>query len=145
MVKKRRRDWSPAVFASLETAPSATPLWCKIISPRYPHTRHISFVEGTECHESCLWRLLAQDLVQWSHLPASEATWEDREALQQQFPCAPAWGQAGLQEGGIVNGLSRPAVDQNLAGEDQVKGPLEEKTTGRPTRSRKIPSRLMGY
>jgi hypothetical protein len=26
MVKKRRRDWSPAVFASLETAPSATPL-----------------------------------------------------------------------------------------------------------------------
>jgi ribosomal protein L21E len=81
-------------------------------------------------------RTVAQDLVQWSHLPASDATWEDREALQQQFPRAPAWGQAGLQEGGIVNGLPRPADDQN---------PTGEKTAGRPTRSRKIPSRLMGY
>jgi hypothetical protein len=43
-------------FSSHEIASSATPIWCKIISPRYPHTRHPSFVEGTKCGESCLWR-----------------------------------------------------------------------------------------
>jgi hypothetical protein len=29
----------------------------RLISPRYPHTRHTYFVEGTECRESLLWRL----------------------------------------------------------------------------------------
>jgi hypothetical protein len=69
----------------------------------------------------------------------------DREALQQQFPGAPAWGQAGLQEGGIVNGLPHPAVDQSPTEENQDKGPTEEKTAGWPTRSKKVPSWLMGY
>lgn len=30
------------------------------------------------------------------------ATWKDRVALQQQFPFAPAWGQAGFQGPGNV-------------------------------------------
>lgn len=37
-------------------------------------------------------RTFAQVLVQWSGSSAMEATWEDRDALQQQFPRAPAWG-----------------------------------------------------
>jgi hypothetical protein len=40
-----------------------------------------------------------QVLVRWSGLDMSLATWEDEEALRQQFPLAPAWGQAGPQGG----------------------------------------------
>jgi hypothetical protein len=42
-----------------------------------------------------------QALVQWSGMPESLVTWEDVEGLRQRFPCAPAWGQAGPQEGGM--------------------------------------------
>jgi len=37
---------------------------------------------------------IPQVLVKWSHLPAELSTWEDEEALKQEFPRAPAWGQA---------------------------------------------------
>lgn len=40
-----------------------------------------------------------QALIQWTGWPASLATWEDMETLCQRFPRAPAWGQAGSQEG----------------------------------------------
>jgi hypothetical protein len=43
-----------------------------------------------------------QLLIKWSGLDASLATWEDAEAIQQQFPQAPAWGQAGAQGEGDV-------------------------------------------
>ncbi|XP_066320522.1 uncharacterized protein [Miscanthus floridulus] len=43
-----------------------------------------------------------QVLVKWSGLDASLATWEDEEALRQQFPQAPAWGHAGSQGEGDV-------------------------------------------
>jgi hypothetical protein len=46
-------------------------------------------------------RTVVQVLVQWSGAPTSSATWEDMEELQQRFPSAPAWGQAGEQEGGM--------------------------------------------
>ena len=42
-----------------------------------------------------------QALIQWTGLPASLATWEDLEALRQRFPRAPAWGQAGSDQGGM--------------------------------------------
>jgi hypothetical protein len=57
-----------------------------------------------------------QVLVQWCEWPASMATWEDLESLQQRFPCAPAWGQAGLQEPGML-----PAS----MGQDVAHGPAE--------------------
>uniref|UniRef100_A0A0A9B830 Uncharacterized protein n=1 Tax=Arundo donax TaxID=35708 RepID=A0A0A9B830_ARUDO len=34
-------------------------------------------------------------------MPAELATWEDLVHLRHQFPHAPAWGQAGSQEGGM--------------------------------------------
>jgi hypothetical protein len=37
-------------------------------------------------------RLVQQVLMVWSELPRNLATWEDRDALQQHFPFAPAWG-----------------------------------------------------
>ena len=60
--------------------------------------------------EAVLQRLLHQRqdgtvpqlLIKWSGMDASLATWEDAEAVQQQFPQAPAWGQAGAQGEGDV-------------------------------------------
>jgi ribosomal protein L21E len=43
--------------------------------------------------------VIDQILVQWSMWPAHLATWEDEQALKLIFPSAPAWGQAGSQEG----------------------------------------------
>jgi hypothetical protein len=48
-------------------------------------------------------RTIVQGLVQWSGTTADQATWENLDALNQQFPQAPAWGQAEIQEGGNVN------------------------------------------
>lgn len=77
-------------------------------------------------------RTVVQVLVHWSDSPVEEATWEDQVSLQQQFPHAPAWGQAGTQEGGIVSVPAPP---------DSRK---EGKTTGRsshsrPQRARRVP------
>jgi len=44
-----------------------------------------------------------QVLVKWNNLPTSLATWEDYEALRQEFPRAAAWGQAAFQGGGDVS------------------------------------------
>lgn len=41
-----------------------------------------------------------QGLIKWSNIPSSLATWEDLEALQQQFPRAAVWGQPTSQGGG---------------------------------------------
>jgi hypothetical protein len=45
---------------------------------------------------------VAQVKVLWSGM-TDLATWEDLDALKQQFPRAPAWGQAVTQEGGNVS------------------------------------------
>lgn len=44
-------------------------------------------------------KTIEQVLVEWSPGTAASATWEDRQHLQDRFPAAPAWGQAGSQEG----------------------------------------------
>jgi hypothetical protein len=46
---------------------------------------------------------VSQVLIRWSGWPDSLATWEDEQALKQQFPMAPAWGQAVTEEGGDVS------------------------------------------
>jgi hypothetical protein len=56
---------------------------------------------------------VAQVLVKWSNMSSKLATWKDKEALMQQFPAAPAWGQAGFQDPRDVSAttsftLSRP-------------------------------------
>jgi hypothetical protein len=56
-------------------------------------------------------RTVAQVLIKWSGAPAGDATWEDLEALKQQFLLAPAWGQAGFQERGIVSSTTPQARD----------------------------------
>jgi hypothetical protein len=59
--------------------------------------------------------MIPQVLVRWSHLPASLTTWEDEEPLRQDFPHAPAWGQAGTQGRGSVTGdapVTDPEADE---------------------------------
>ena len=62
--------------------------------------------------------VVLQGLIKWSGLHHSLATWEDIEALQQRFPRAPAWGQAGSKGvGGVTTDdtsadcLKMPEVD----------------------------------
>jgi len=46
---------------------------------------------------------VVQCLIQWSQVLASLATWEDLEALHQQFPQAVVWGQPACQGRGNVS------------------------------------------
>lgn len=79
-------------------------------------------------------RGVAQVLVQWSGADEDQATWEDLEALRQRFPLAPAWGQAGLQQRGIV---SDPTPADN---DDRV----SPSSVGRPMRTRRAATRYSG-
>jgi hypothetical protein len=45
---------------------------------------------------------VSQLLVKWSQMALDLATWEDEEAIRQQFPQAPAWGQARTQGWGVL-------------------------------------------
>jgi hypothetical protein len=58
-------------------------------------------------------RLVQQVLVAWSGLPHELATWEDRDALHQRFPFAPAWGQADFQERGSVDKQALSEAEQS--------------------------------
>jgi hypothetical protein len=46
-----------------------------------------------------------QVLVKWNNLPPSLATWEDYEALRQEFPRATAWVKQHFKEGGMLAAL----------------------------------------
>ena len=71
--------------------------------------------------------------VKWSHTPLEEATWEDLEGLQQRFPRAPAWGQAGCEEQGNV---IIPGGDKDTTSDHQA----QEAEVGRPKRKTKAPA-----
>ena len=47
-------------------------------------------------------KMVPQVKLLWQGLPVSCATWEHLHAVVEAFPAAPAWGQAGSSEGGIV-------------------------------------------
>jgi hypothetical protein len=79
---------------------------------------------------SCRLRLVQQGLIQWSNSPPSLATWEDIEALKQHFHDAPAWGQAGSYQGGVVMTLTPTVM---AATEDKSK---RIKEMGQPASSR---------
>ncbi|KAJ1288152.1 hypothetical protein BS78_02G068200 [Paspalum vaginatum] len=52
---------------------------------------------------------VTQGLIRWSGMPDDLATWEDLEPLQQKFPRAPAWRQAGTQgRGGVTTSTADP-------------------------------------
>ena len=84
----------------------------------------------------------SQVLVQWSGAAEGDATWEDYEALNQQFPRAPACGQAGIQDQGIVSVPVTSVADQG--GEKERDQELGLAPT-RPRRKKKEPAWLADY
>jgi hypothetical protein len=80
-----------------------------------------------------------QALIQWTGFPPSMATWEDVEALRQRFPRAPAWGQAGSQQGGDVSSVTipeavpDPSSDGPGPGDSNKEGPREVSASAGPT------------
>jgi hypothetical protein len=78
-----------------------------------------------------------QALVEWSHMPPALATWESVEQLQQQFPRAPAWGQAVSEDRGNV---SAPEPDEHITVPEQA----GTSASSRPKRSIRPNSLLSG-
>ena len=72
------------------------------------------------------------------------ATWEDLEPLRQAFLRAPAWGQAGFEDEGIVNSTNRQQAIVGKMGratsEAEVNGPVGPNHLG--PRTRRLPARL---
>jgi hypothetical protein len=92
-----------------------------------------------------------QVLIKWNNLPSSLATWEDYEALRQEFPRATAWGQAATKGGGDVNS-SVPAPLTEYS-EDEVAAAVARPATAstddsnsrpRKARPRKASTRFTG-
>jgi hypothetical protein len=81
----------------------ALPPAIQVSSELLPSTKTDAFRFPVKVLQRCLKqqgdRLVAQVLIQWSKWPPSMATWELEDELKQQFPAAPAWGQAGFQGG----------------------------------------------
>ena len=71
-----------------------------------------------------------QVLVKWNNLPAALATWEDYEAMRQEYPRAAAWGQAAFQGRGNVRKLPRHVLHQTNEDGRSDDGAMEEE--GRP-------------
>jgi hypothetical protein len=72
-------------------------------------------------------------------MPASLATWEPLEYIKQQFPRAPAWGQAASQDGGNVD-----PQDQFLSDEGSAEPGKRHLVEARPKRSARPSIRIAG-
>jgi hypothetical protein len=86
-------------------------------------------------------RTVVQGLIKWSNAADDAATWEDLEALQQQFPAAPAWGQADFQEEGNVSDPVPPGSDTEAGSPEASPSPARL----RPNRTRREPRWLEDY
>lgn len=78
-----------------------------------------------------------QLLIKWSNIPDSLTTWEDAEALRQQFPQALVWGQTAHQGGGDVSIVNQQEPGLSSASDGHRKfasrlGVQEELTSVRP-------------
>jgi hypothetical protein len=96
-------------------------------------------------------RLVQQGLIRWSNLPASLATWEDLEYLQQQFPHAGIWQQPGVQGRGNVSDSTADDEDEPTPGSnatspnaEQADGLLPDGLNARARRPMKQNPRYFG-
>jgi hypothetical protein len=111
--------------------PSATAIWS--VPERIIQRRLLR--QGTSS--------ILQGLIKWSHLSESLATWEELEALRQQFPRALVWEHLGAQGGGSVSG--DPADGMTTTKEEGEAGTAEaQEDAGRKPRSKKKNMRLFG-
>ena len=76
-------------------------------------------------------KTVMQGLILWSCGTPATATWEDLDSLKQEFPRAPAWGQAGSQGEGdvsIAKTRTEPLVQSRrvIANQQTVADPATE-------------------
>jgi len=71
---------------------------------------------------------VSQVLIKWSHVPASLATWEDAEALRQQFPNAAVWGHPASPEGGGVIAATPSKTSDPMNGPRRTSRPKKTNT-----------------
>jgi len=87
---------------------------------------------------------ILQGLIKWSNLPELLATWEELEALRQQFPRALVWEHPGVQGGGSVS-IAPVAGTTTLMEEGEASGTAKaEENAGRKPRPKKKNVRLFG-
>jgi hypothetical protein len=71
-----------------------------IITPNFVDDSSMHQIPGTELDTWMLHRWdteVVQLLDKWTNMDEALTIWEDKEALHQQFPAAPTWGQVGFQ------------------------------------------------
>ena len=56
-------------------------------------------------------------------------TWEDEHLLRNEFPTAPAWGQAGFQGRGIVTDAAKPSLPRKTMSKGGPNTPNNEPDT----------------
>ena len=74
-----------------------------LVSPEFPDPTHHLQVPQMVLDRCLIQRhdsTIISVLIHRSQWPVELSTWEDEEALRQQFPHAPAWGQVGSEGGG---------------------------------------------
>lgn len=87
---------------------------------------------------------VTQVLIKWNNLPSSLSTWEDYEALRQEFPRAAVWGQPASQGRGVS--ASSVLLKRNrllLPIRQQQRTRPEAKRAGREPSSQVSGTRLM--
>ena len=90
---------------------------------------------------------IQQVLLRWSDPTMEEPTWKDYEDLKNRFPRSTAWGQAVVQERGIVSDPSHHTGSDTSSqgGEEAQQDPApDEANSGRAQRVRKPNPRYTG-
>jgi hypothetical protein len=86
-----------------------------------------------------------QVLVRWSHLPDALSTWEDEEQLRQQFPRAPAWGQAGSRgRGDVTDGSHSDETEDEVVEPEEGRMKKDVGVESGLTRTRRPSSKAYG-
>jgi hypothetical protein len=89
--------------------------------------------------------MIPQVLVRWSYLPEDLCTWENELPLRQQFPHAPAWGQAGSEgRGDVTVATTDRRMPVTEASEGRAKDGNQLMGSERPPRKRRPNTRLAG-
>ena len=80
-------------------------------------------------------KMIQQVLVRWSRTPSEMSTEEDEKALHQEFPRAPAWGQAVFQGRRSVTRLTTSSERQ---GEAEGANLPDDERAGLKTREKRV-------
>ncbi|KAF5801058.1 putative chromatin remodeling & transcriptional activation CHROMO-DOMAIN family [Helianthus annuus] len=83
---------------------------------------------------------IPQYLIQWSGLPATDATWEDKTSLQKSFPNFHLEDKVFLNEGGNVVPTTSPTKSQEFS--PQAAGPNQIRKS---ERAKVLPAKLKDY